>query len=170
MEMCTFAVENGYAEGILRGLRSSFLTEQQYMQVKNCANIGQLRSVHLLIFSSQKTQTMDRICSTNLAICPFLFSRPDLRRKLEIKQITSDAIVQVSSWSFWISSASSIRSIMLSISQRESKIKLTTIFLWPIQILWDTSLKLKILRSQRETTILDSTEMYSSTPLSVPTS
>ena len=42
--MCTFAVENGYAEGILRGLRSSFLTEQQYMQIKNCANIGELRS------------------------------------------------------------------------------------------------------------------------------
>ena len=46
MEMCTFAVENGYAEGILRGLRSSFLTEQQYMQVKNCGNISELRSVY----------------------------------------------------------------------------------------------------------------------------
>lgn len=44
MEMATFAVENGYAEGILRGLRSSFLTEQQYMQAKNCGNLAELKS------------------------------------------------------------------------------------------------------------------------------
>jgi hypothetical protein len=47
MEMTTFAIESGYAEGILRGLRSSFLTEQQYMQVKNCTNLGELKSVRL---------------------------------------------------------------------------------------------------------------------------
>lgn len=51
MEMATFAVENGYAEGILRGLRSSFLTEQQYMQVKNCTNLGELKSVPLHLSS-----------------------------------------------------------------------------------------------------------------------
>ena len=44
MEMATFAVENGYAEGILRGLRSGFLTEPQYMQAKNCGNLGELKS------------------------------------------------------------------------------------------------------------------------------
>ena len=47
MEMATFAVESGYAEGIIRGFRSSFFNEQQYTQIKNCTNLDELKSVPL---------------------------------------------------------------------------------------------------------------------------
>jgi len=37
--MANFAIENGYAEAIIRGFRSSFFTEQQYTQIKNCQTL-----------------------------------------------------------------------------------------------------------------------------------
>lgn len=45
MEMANFAIENGYAEAIIRGFRASFFTEQQYTQIKNCSSLDELRSV-----------------------------------------------------------------------------------------------------------------------------
>ena len=39
MEMATFAIENAYAEGIIGGFRSSFFTDQQYTQIKNCSSL-----------------------------------------------------------------------------------------------------------------------------------
>lgn len=45
--MSTFAIENGYAEGIIRGFRASFFNEQQYTQIKNCSTLDELKSVHV---------------------------------------------------------------------------------------------------------------------------
>ena len=36
MELCYFAIDDGFAEAVLRGLRSSFLSENQYNQMKTC--------------------------------------------------------------------------------------------------------------------------------------
>lgn len=49
MEMATFAIENGYAEGIIRGFRASFFTSSQYEQIKNCQNLEELKSVPMLL-------------------------------------------------------------------------------------------------------------------------
>lgn len=43
--MATFAIENGYAEGIIRGFRASFFSDAQYTQIKNCSNLEELKSV-----------------------------------------------------------------------------------------------------------------------------
>ena len=56
--MSTFAIENGYAEGIVRGFRSSFFSEQQYTQIKNCSTLDELKSVLYSLPSSSKTQIM----------------------------------------------------------------------------------------------------------------
>ena len=45
MEMSTFAIENGYAEGIIRGFRASFFGDAQYNQIRNCQNLEELKSV-----------------------------------------------------------------------------------------------------------------------------
>lgn len=37
--MATFAIENGYAEAIIRGFRASFFTDNQYTQIKNCSTL-----------------------------------------------------------------------------------------------------------------------------------
>lgn len=37
--MATFAVENGYAEAVIRGFRASFFTDAQYTQIRNCSNL-----------------------------------------------------------------------------------------------------------------------------------
>ncbi len=39
-----FATNNGFCEAILRGLRSSFLGEVSYSQIKNCGSIAELKS------------------------------------------------------------------------------------------------------------------------------
>ena len=57
MEMSTFAVENGYAEAIIRGFRASFFNEQQYAQIKNCSSLDELKSVTHLSLSSLKIPT-----------------------------------------------------------------------------------------------------------------
>ena len=49
MEMANFAIENGFAEAIIRGFRASFFTEQQYTQIKNCSSLDELRSVPLIL-------------------------------------------------------------------------------------------------------------------------
>lgn len=49
MELTYFAIDDGYAEGILRGLRSTFLTETQYNQMKNCQNLAELKTVMIRI-------------------------------------------------------------------------------------------------------------------------
>lgn len=45
MELITFAVDDGFAEAILRGLRSSFITLTQYTQMKTSNNLTDLKSV-----------------------------------------------------------------------------------------------------------------------------
>jgi len=42
--MATFSIENGYAEGIIRGFRASFFSDAQYTQIKNCSNLEELKS------------------------------------------------------------------------------------------------------------------------------
>jgi V-type H+-transporting ATPase subunit d len=44
MELMTFAINDGYAEAILRGLRSSFLTEAHYTQMKQCNSLSELKT------------------------------------------------------------------------------------------------------------------------------
>lgn len=46
MELTTFAINDGFAEAILRGYRSSFLTEQHYNQIKGLKSLQDL--VHYL--------------------------------------------------------------------------------------------------------------------------
>jgi len=57
MELITFAVDDGFAEAILRGLRSSFITLTQYTQMKTSNNLTDLKSVSIifkdLFFSSR---------------------------------------------------------------------------------------------------------------------
>jgi V-type H+-transporting ATPase subunit d len=45
MEMATFAFDNGFADAVLRGLRSSFLTQAHYAQISNLSSIAELKSV-----------------------------------------------------------------------------------------------------------------------------
>jgi len=61
MEMATFAIENGYAEGIIRGFRYSFFTEQQYNQIKNCSSLDELKSVFIFLKSFLKILIMELI-------------------------------------------------------------------------------------------------------------
>ncbi|KAM3136632.1 hypothetical protein pb186bvf_011268 [Paramecium bursaria] len=44
MDLCYFAVDDGYAEAIIRGLRAGFLNEAQYTQMKSCTSIPELKS------------------------------------------------------------------------------------------------------------------------------
>jgi len=48
MEMATFAVENGYAEAIIRGFRASFFSDSQYTQIRNFTTLEELKTVRLL--------------------------------------------------------------------------------------------------------------------------
>ena len=48
MELITFAVDDGFAEAILRGLRSSFITLTQYTQMKTSNNLTDLKSVSII--------------------------------------------------------------------------------------------------------------------------
>jgi len=36
MELCYFAIDHGYPEAIVRGMRSGFLGNEQYEVLKNC--------------------------------------------------------------------------------------------------------------------------------------
>jgi len=45
MELTSFSIDDGYPEAIVRGLRSSFLNELQYNSMKNCQNLGELKTV-----------------------------------------------------------------------------------------------------------------------------
>ena len=45
MEFTNFAIDNGFVESICRGLRSGFLTEEVYTQLRNCNNIGEFKMV-----------------------------------------------------------------------------------------------------------------------------
>lgn len=63
MEMALFAIENGYAEAIIRGFRSSFFTDSQYTQIKNCSSLDELKSVPHFQLSFSKTLIMDLISS-----------------------------------------------------------------------------------------------------------
>lgn len=47
MDLVTFAVDDGFAEAILRGLRASFITQAQYTQMKTSNNLTDLKSVNL---------------------------------------------------------------------------------------------------------------------------
>lgn len=49
MELAIFAIDNGYAEGIIRGFRASFFSEAQYTQIKNCSNLEELKSVSFIL-------------------------------------------------------------------------------------------------------------------------
>jgi V-type H+-transporting ATPase subunit d len=45
MSFCTFNLENGYCESLLRGYRSSFLTPEDYKKLAQCENLEDVRSV-----------------------------------------------------------------------------------------------------------------------------
>lgn len=45
MDLALFAVNDGYSEAIIRGLRSNFLNEATYNQMKNCSSIAELKSL-----------------------------------------------------------------------------------------------------------------------------
>lgn len=45
MDLTTFGINDGYSEAIIRGLRSSFLTEANYNQLKNCNNLQEVKSI-----------------------------------------------------------------------------------------------------------------------------
>lgn len=70
MEMSLFSIENGYAEGIVRGFRSSFFNEQQYTQVKNCSTLDELKSVQPFLPSSWRTLTTEPTSSSITPMSP----------------------------------------------------------------------------------------------------
>lgn len=45
MELGLFPAENGYLESIMRGLRLSFLREENYVQMKALGNLNDLKQV-----------------------------------------------------------------------------------------------------------------------------
>lgn len=45
MEFTSFAIDDGFPESIVRGLRSGFLTEENYSLLKNSNNIGEFKMV-----------------------------------------------------------------------------------------------------------------------------
>jgi hypothetical protein len=68
--MATFAIENGYAEAIIRGFRASFFNDNQYTQIKNCSTLDELKSVPPPPCSSSKTPTTDPTSSLITPISP----------------------------------------------------------------------------------------------------
>jgi V-type H+-transporting ATPase subunit d len=44
MEMATFAFDSGFADAIVRGLRSGFLTQAHYSQIANLGSLAELKS------------------------------------------------------------------------------------------------------------------------------
>lgn len=48
MEFTNFAVDDGYPEAMVRGFRSSFLTEEVYNTLKNAKDIGEFKLVSLV--------------------------------------------------------------------------------------------------------------------------
>jgi V-type H+-transporting ATPase subunit d len=45
MEFTSFAIDDAFPESIVRGLRSGFLTEEVYAQLRNCNNIAEFKMV-----------------------------------------------------------------------------------------------------------------------------
>ncbi len=48
MELCVFAVDDGYPEAIVRGLRSGFLKHEHYDVLKACTKIENFKAVTTL--------------------------------------------------------------------------------------------------------------------------
>jgi hypothetical protein len=46
MEFTSFAIDDGFPESIVRGLRSGFLTEETYTLLKSSNNIGEFKMVN----------------------------------------------------------------------------------------------------------------------------
>jgi len=46
MELCYFAIDHGYPESVVRGMRSSFLKTEQYEVLKSCNAIDAFKSVN----------------------------------------------------------------------------------------------------------------------------
>ena len=46
MELCVFAVDDGYPEAICKGYRSNFLKREDYEQLRACKNMEQIINVH----------------------------------------------------------------------------------------------------------------------------
>lgn len=69
--MATFAIENGYAEAIIRGFRASFFTDNQYTQIKNCSTLDELKSVPHSPRSSWRTPTTAPTSSQTTPTSPF---------------------------------------------------------------------------------------------------
>ena len=46
MELGLFPAENGYLESIMRGLRLSFLREENYAQIKSLGTLNDLKQVN----------------------------------------------------------------------------------------------------------------------------
>ena len=54
MEFSYFAINDGFAEAICRGLRSGFLTEEDYTKLKNSNNLQDFKTVKLLYYFYSK--------------------------------------------------------------------------------------------------------------------
>lgn len=168
--MCTFAVESGFAEAIIRGFRSSFFNEQQYTQIKNCTTLDELKTVLLPLPSSWKTPTTVPTCSSTTPTSPSHSCAPASKENLPMKSNTFKATLPacLSNSSIW--SPSDINLTMLSTSYRVSRIRSISNCWWITLILLDISLKWEISKFLKVMTTQDSTEMCLLIPLSVPTS
>jgi V-type H+-transporting ATPase subunit d len=45
LEMCSFNINDGFAEAIVRSLRKGFLKEETYNQLKGCSNLNEFKLV-----------------------------------------------------------------------------------------------------------------------------
>jgi hypothetical protein len=62
MDLATFAVDDGYAEAVVRGLRSSFLTPDIYEALKATQSIADFKTVSLHFFEN-KIQSLNELNS-----------------------------------------------------------------------------------------------------------
>lgn len=45
LEMCSFNIDDGYPEAIVRALRKGFLKEETYNSLKGCSNLNEFKLV-----------------------------------------------------------------------------------------------------------------------------
>ena len=168
--MCTFAVESGFAEAIIRGFRSSFFNEQQYTQIKNCTTLDELKTVPLSLSSSWKILTTVHTCYLTTPTSQSHLCAPASKENLLMKSNMFKATLPacLSTSSTWSPSDTNLTT--LSTSYRVSRTRLILNCLWITLILLDISLKWEISKFLRVMITQDSTEMCLLIPLLDPTS
>eukprot|EP00825_Cyclidium_porcatum_P031544 TRINITY_DN3341_c0_g1_i1.p1 TRINITY_DN3341_c0_g1~~TRINITY_DN3341_c0_g1_i1.p1 ORF type:complete len:409 (-),score=88.01 TRINITY_DN3341_c0_g1_i1:940-2166(-) len=91
MELINYAIDDGYAEGILRGLRSTFISEAQYNQMKNCQSLAELKTI-------LEDTDYEQCLNLDMQEIPIPILRQRLKQKLadEFNYISAQAVPPLS--------------------------------------------------------------------------